>query len=162
MDDITVVVRFKKRHIFQFVRNLRRTWNHVLMHQLPILIGEEAAEHLVSTSNDEGRSREDTFSWKLVFHQHHSASESFITFFPDDPVGKSLAEICSSTGRSDILNGRMHVTLVMRDPSTGLFPELDRSILGDALVFVPSDTPAQLPRSLVEFIDHLRPAAQVS
>lgn len=130
--DLTVVLRAGKRHVYQYCRDLNQTWRS--------LVGALVNLFIVPTS-----------AWKLLIR----VVDGYELASPDDNVPASLLHCSQFVSKS----GRVEVFLVVPN-SDGLFPSVPSC--DSDMSFVPSDAPVQLPKGLVDFIDHLRPASQVS
>jgi hypothetical protein len=130
--DLTVILRSGKRHVFQYCRDLNHTW-HTLVGTLVNLLTVSASV------------------WKLLI----PVVDGYMLVAPDDNVPVSLRHCSQHISRL----GRIEVFLVHPD-AEGIFP--DAPDCDSDMAFVPSDAPVQLPKGLVDFIDHLRPASQVS
>lgn len=132
--DLTVVVRSGRRHVFQYCRELNLTWSVLVGALVNLLAGPRAHD------------------WGLLVSTGPSC---YMLATPDENVLTTIRRCHQSVFRC----GMIEIFLVLRD-SNGSFPDAPDCEV--SMTFVPSDIPVQLPKGLVDFIDHLRPASQVS
>lgn len=139
--DLTIEIRSFNRHIFQHVRDTHREWRSVLDAVWPLVV-DGIPEPI--------RSRR----WCLLF-RGCDEEDSFVRALPEERIADGISKC-----RRGRLAGRMEVFVVFanQDGSFSAVPPPEAV----EVVYSSSLHPLQLPKPLIDFIDHLRPASQVS
>lgn len=135
MSEFTVVIRHRNRHVFEYVRDMTQPWSRMVASALPLL----------GVVNEQ-------LSWSLFIQV---GDDEYVTVPADERVGATIGRMQSCVRAQ----GRVEAIVEFCD-SNGVLPSRPSGVA--PICFVPSDTPVQLPKALIDFIDHLRPASQVS
>lgn len=132
--DLTIILRSGRRHVFKYSRNLNQSWNSLVGSLSEIVLGESSTR------------------WGLLIATHN---DHYLRALPGDNAMDTLRR----SGLGALQCGRVEIFMVLPDDG-GVFPETPCD--SAPLLFELSDCPVRLPKGLVDFIDHLRPASQVS